>query len=90
MSHVQHSHCNNRGYQEYNIKPPMIKVEMNVPQHLCDNDPEVRRQVHPHQQNTRNKVHSHYLSQEQDEKVAGFGAGDSVEPFDEVDEEAPD
>ena len=68
----------------------MIKVEMNVPQHLCDNDPEVRRQVHPHQQNTRNKVHSHYLSQEQDEKVAGFGAGDSVEPFDEVYEEAPD
>ena len=90
VSNIQHTHRGYSAHQKDHVKPPMIKVEVDVTQNLSDNDSIVWGQVHSHEQDTWHKVHSHYLRQKQHQEITGLGAGDCVEPFDEVDEEAPD
>ena len=90
MCNIQNPHRTNRTYKKYHIKPAVVKVKMNISQNFSDNYTIIRRQVHPHQKYTRHKIHSHNLCEEEDEEIAGFSAGDSVEPLDQVDEESSD
>ena len=82
MSDVQDPHGTDRADQDYDVEPAVIKVEMYVPQNLGNDNTVVGWQVHPHQQDTRHEVHAHYLCEKEDEEIAGFGAGDGVEPLD--------
>lgn len=85
MRHIQHSHRDDRRDQEYHVEPAVVKVKVDVSEHLGNDDPVLRGKVHPHQQDTRHEVHPHDLGQEEDEEVTRFSTGDGVEPFDEVD-----
>ena len=58
MGHIQNPHGGHRAHQEDNIEPAVVEVEVDVAQYLRYYDSVVRRQVHPHQQDTGDEVHS--------------------------------
>ncbi len=57
-----------------NIKPAMVEVELQVAQHLGDDHAVLRGHVHAHEQNRRNEIHSHCLSQKQYDDIGRLAA----------------
>lgn len=84
MCDVEDSHGNNSTDEEYDVKPSVVEVEVDVSQNLRDDNTEIGRQVHPHQQHTGHKIHAHDLGQEEHQQVTRLSTGDCVKPFYEV------
>lgn len=59
-------------HQENHIKPTVIEVELESAQHLGYYRTVLHRHVHPKEQHRRDKVHAHYLGQDQDDDVGAF------------------
>jgi len=64
------------GHQEHHVKPPVVEVELKIPQHRGDDCSVFSRHIHSHEHNHRHKVHSHYLGEEKHNDVGALGARD--------------
>lgn len=56
----------------------MVKIELEVTEHLRYNNPVLGGHVHPHEQHRGDEVHAHYLGQHQYYDVRTFAGGHSV------------
>ena len=54
---------------DVNMLSPVIEVELEIPEDLCDDGPVLRGHVHPHQHHHGHEVHPHDLREEQNEDV---------------------
>lgn len=69
MREIQHEYAGQGAHKKYDVKPSMIKVELQIAKDLRDYCPILGRHVHPHEQDTRAKVHAHYLGKNQHNDV---------------------
>lgn len=81
------AHCT---HQEDHIKPPMIKVKLQIPQNLCENGPILRSHIHTKQYNRWKKVCPHDLSNAKDNQIGGLRASDGIEEFGECQQKTTD
>ena len=63
MSHVKEPNRRKSRQQENDIKPSMVKVELQITQNLGNDRSIFKRHVHPHKNNRGNKIHPHDLCQ---------------------------
>lgn len=68
----------------------MVKIKLQISQHLRDYYPILGRHVHPQQQDGRHKIHSHYLGQDQHYYVRALTRRHPVEELGQCEQQTSD
>ena len=74
-------------HQEHDVEPPMVEIELQVPEYFRDYGPVLEGHVHPHEQDHGHEVHAHDLREQEDDKVGALGAGNPDEELGHGEEE---
>ena len=69
---------------------PVVKVELQVPEHVGDDGPVLLGHVHPHEHHHRHEVHAHDLREEEHQHVGALGRGDPDEKFRHGQQQTPE
>ena len=86
---VQQSQGEGGGHKEHQVEPPVVEVELEVPEDGGDDGAVLARHVHPHQDDHGGEVHPHDLREDEDDDVGAFGRGDPDEELGHGEEETP-